>query len=273
MILGISGLAGSGKDAVADILVKHRQCVKVALADPIKRICSDVFGFTNTQLWGPSESRNAPDFRYMVSKEYAEAYEKHKETDAALAAGYARSGWLTPRTALQLLGTEWGRRCYDPIWIEYALRVSNSLLSNNIYMRPVYSPQDGLHYTDRSAAGRRAGNGGLVDGVIIPDVRFRNEVKGLKDAGAKLIRVIRPGAGLKGAAAQHQSETEQLEIPDEDFDCCIFNISTLEALEACVRRVWEGLSTGIWPEPGKLEREAGEADGVTDYMLKRRTDS
>ena len=47
MILGISGLAGSGKDTVADILVKHQQCVKVSFADPLKRICRDVFDFTD----------------------------------------------------------------------------------------------------------------------------------------------------------------------------------------------------------------------------------
>jgi hypothetical protein len=249
MIIGVSGLAGSGKDTVADILVKHRQCVKISFADPLKRICQDVFQFSNEQLWGPSASRNAPDFRYMVGEGYAEAYEKHKETNPELAASYARSGWLTPRVALQLLGTEWGRHCYDTIWVDYALRTSKTVLGSHNLM---YTPQEGI--AERFAYGgcgyeKRddAPPDGGYAGVIIPDVRFKNEVRGLKAAGAKLIRVVRPGAGLKGAAAQHQSETEQLKIPDEDFDSVIRNEESLEVLEAAVLRAWAQLSTESSP--------------------------
>jgi len=46
MIIGVAGNAGSGKDTVADHLVKHHGFVKVALADPLKRICREVFDFS-----------------------------------------------------------------------------------------------------------------------------------------------------------------------------------------------------------------------------------
>ena len=51
MILGISGLAGSGKDQFATYLGPVG-AVTVALADPLKRIARDVYAFTDEQLWG-----------------------------------------------------------------------------------------------------------------------------------------------------------------------------------------------------------------------------
>ncbi len=57
MIIGICGNAGVGKDTTADFLVKTNGFVKVSLADPMKRICQAVYGFSNEQLWGPSEKR------------------------------------------------------------------------------------------------------------------------------------------------------------------------------------------------------------------------
>jgi hypothetical protein len=95
-IIGLSGRAGAGKDTVADILVRERGYTKIALADPLKRICREAFAgkMTDEHLWGPSEKRNEP----------IEAL-----------------GGLTARKALQTLGTEWGRACYPNIWIDKCL--------------------------------------------------------------------------------------------------------------------------------------------------------
>jgi hypothetical protein len=43
--------------------------------------------------------------------------------------------------------------------------------------------------------------------------------------------VVRPGAGLEGSFAQHQSEAEMADIPDELFDTVIQNTGTLENLK------------------------------------------
>lgn len=205
MLIGISGLAGSGKDTCADFLVRNKSFVKVALADPLKRIARDVFDFTDEQLWGPSSSRNAPDERYP--REHGPSPEGR-----CLCCGFgfdlypmslavsAPQCYLTPRYALQQLGTEWGRHCYDPVWIEYALRVADDV-------------------------GREGG------AVVTSDLRFKNEIDAYRKAGAFLIRVVRPGAGLGGSAGQHVSETEQACIPDEAFDAVIVNDGTLEELE------------------------------------------
>ncbi len=202
MIIGISGKAGSGKDAAADVLVRELGFVKVALADPMKRFCMGLWGFSHEQLWGPSAARNAPDPRFPRR-------------------AHGHLECLSPRHALQTLGTEWGRACDEGVWIRYALKVARTL-----------DGSDTLHY-DQAA--------GIVPnewlrhcaGVVIPDVRFRNELDAIRDAGGRVWRVRR-GAGLEGLGGLHASEREQDEIPDADFDVVIRNDGGLAELARAV---------------------------------------
>lgn len=60
----ISGYSGSGKDEFARVFVDELQAPKVGLADPAKRHMADVYGFTESQLFGPSAFRNGGDIRY-----------------------------------------------------------------------------------------------------------------------------------------------------------------------------------------------------------------
>lgn len=207
-IIGITGYAGSGKDTVANILCKEHGFVKVAFADPLKRICKDVFDFTDEQLWGPSEMRNGPDLRYMVSPEYAEAAEREKERDPELSASYAKQGYLTPRHALQQLGTEWGRACYRDVWVNYALRIAAAILSGRrpgSGSWPWYTAKEGLWFDGHSPRSIEDVGSVPYEGVVISDVRFPNEIAALKKKGAQIWRTSH-GHGLEGAAALHQSE-------------------------------------------------------------------
>ena len=196
MIIGLCGSAGSGKDTVADFLVEAGDCVKVALADEIKRICARVFDFSEDQLWGSSEMRNAPDKRYP-----------------------REHGYLTPRFALQQLGTNWGRDCYSNVWVDLTLRTAARVLSGDGYFQ-----DQGLV---RAA-------GGDCQHVVIPDVRFRNEVGAIHAAGGVVWRITREGAGLKGVAGQHVSETEQASIPEGLFSHIIDNSGTRDQLRDAV---------------------------------------
>jgi hypothetical protein len=189
VLLGLSGVAGAGKDTAANILV-DLGFVKISLAMPMKFICKELFDFSDEQLWGPSEARNAPDPRY---------------------------GGLTPRHALQTLGTEWGRACWPDIWVNRALK-------------------DARWYFDYDALG-----------VVVPDVRFRNERAAIETAGGEVWRIVRPGAGLAGAAAAHLSENE---LTDSMFDVShtLVNDGSLEQLAAKVKGLpvlglnWDGRS-------------------------------
>lgn len=210
MIIGICGQAGSGKDTAADFLVKDHGFAKLSFADPMKRFCQEIFDFTDEQLWGPSSARNAPDLRYP--RKFGDGEISADERMVPVATEY-----LTPRYALQKLGTEWGRDCYEPIWVEYALRMAKNL--DGLPGR-MYTAQRGL----------RATMGPALAGVAIPDCRFRNEILAVRNAGGKVIRIVRPGAGLQGAASTHKSETEMNELPDDLFDVILENTGTLERL-------------------------------------------
>lgn len=206
LILGVSGLAGSGKSLVAEYIAHNFNGVQCALADPIKRIVAEVYRFSETQLWGPSEMRNAPDERYprWVADVHGEKVQQY----------------LSPRYALQQLGTEWARDCYQNTWVDHTLRIASEVLSTT----PPYKTYD-----------RRLGvipwNAPAPHQVVvISDVRFQNEIEAVRHAGGKLIRLVRPGAGLSGAAAAHPSEKEQSEIPDEAFDDVIMNDRSKEEL-------------------------------------------
>lgn len=235
MIVGLSGLAASGKDTAADWLAKKHNFAKVALADPLKRIIKDVYNFSDEQLWGPSATRNAPDKRYVRA-----LFERHDWQEDVKDSRYFRCArcqlrgdeatpecavYLTPRFALQQLGTEWGRNCYVNTWVEYGLRTANELLArkspSSDELNVEYSSKDGIFFPMYPVPAYR--------GVAVPDIRFKNEVESFKRAGAKLVRIRRPGAGLGGAAGLHASEQEQLQIPDSAFDAVIENDSTLEA--------------------------------------------
>lgn len=215
MIIGISGVAGAGKDTVADFLVRDHGFVKVALADPLKRIAQEVFRFTDEQLWGGSNKRDEQDKRYLRprGRGIVTRYSEGSEPYEAL--------YLTPRYALQQLGTEWGRNCYENVWVDYALRVAKELLSNHLRE---YHARQGLHWA--------GGTPQTKIGIVIPDVRFKNEIEAIKTAGGKVVRIKREGSGLKGQAAEHASEAEQLTIPDEAFDYVLDNSNgPLSALE------------------------------------------
>lgn len=238
MIIGISGIAGSGKDTLADFLVKENSFVKVALADPLKRIAKEVYEFTDDQLWGPSASRNAPDTRYPRP---CSLCAEHGSIDGRgpcpLCAG-TKTTYLTAREALQTLGTEWGRHRYGNTWVDYAMRRAKKLLPGNRAGHHTYNARDGLQACSCQSDDRHSTHGGRTPwagGVAIPDVRFRNELNAIREGGGKVIRVMRPGAGLKGAAGAHVSETEQTSIQDDEFDHVILNHGSLDDLAALVR--------------------------------------
>lgn len=201
----MTGLAGSGKDAIAEHLVHAHGWQRVALADPMKRFASEIFDWDRETLWGPSDKRNAPDLRYPREG----------------------GGWLTPRHALQQLGTEYGRACYPDVWIDAGLRSAARLLRGGWRYEPWRGDQ---HDPDARAPA----------GVVISDIRFANEDSAILAAGGRVLRVIRRGAGLRGAAGEHTSERG---IDDRYVDHEILNDGTLDDLHRAVSSLLPTLFT------------------------------
>jgi len=96
-IIGLAGLARSGKDTVARMLLEHDRVAAYALADPLKEGCQVLFGLSDDQAWG----------------------DDGKENTIAL---WGRS----PRQLFQRVGTEW-MRGHDPDhWLMRAERELNA---------------------------------------------------------------------------------------------------------------------------------------------------
>jgi len=88
-IIGILGVAGSGKTLVSRHLVEHYGYTRTRFADPLKRMLKFGLGLTDDEVDGDAKMRPIADF-----------------------------GGCTPRHMMQTLGTEWGRRTVHPeIWI------------------------------------------------------------------------------------------------------------------------------------------------------------
>jgi len=243
-ILILVGQAGSGKDTVADFLVKDYGAIKLSLADPMKRFAQKIFLFSNDQLWGPSESRNAihePSLQNSTAF-WQESYDRflnhrHDFLDEMNLDGPKRNkltDWfylvrrlavpktfinevvgLSPRVALQTLGTEFGRAVDKNLWIRFALRAAADLLEGG------YG-----YYRERGIFDFE----GILPPsmVIISDGRFRNELLEVKRVGGMTVKIqnveveSRPEVGVKG----HASEQEQKGIPETWFDFVIRNDKT-----------------------------------------------
>ena len=191
-LIGLSGKAGSGKDTVAGFIPGN--VVRMSFADPLKRFCQEVFDFSDDQVYGPSSERNKPDTRYVRPD----------------------GEYLTPRYALQTLGTEWGRGCFEDVWA--ALGVRKALA----YLKEYPS-----------------------DTVVFTDALFVNEARAIRNAGGEVWRIVRPGAALAGAAGAHPSEMEQ-ESPEfqEHVSTVINNFASLPLLREMVRARFEGRESG-----------------------------
>lgn len=73
---------------------------------------------------------------------------------------------------------------------------------------------------------------GATGPVVFTDTRYRNEASELRFTGVKLVRIVRPGAGLSGPEADHNSETE---LDGWPVDHTITNDGSLADLHSAVR--------------------------------------
>jgi hypothetical protein len=217
LIIGLSGQARTGKDTFANYIARDYRFTRIGLADPMKRFCKEVFDFSDDQLWG--DARDKADGRYF----------RGVVDPDSLSGNY-----LSPRYALQTLGTEWGRDCYPNVWIDYGVRIAKELIDEGY---ATYTEKEGLVLHEKDQ--------GLIGGVVFSDLRFKNEILAIREAGGVLIRIKREGFDGQVGLAGHASEQEQKSIPDSDFDYVIQNppglmyyYSEIDALMRKIRPHW-----------------------------------
>lgn len=248
--IGIHGASSSGKDTAADFIIASFGGEKVSFADPMKHLCRNVLSFTQDQLWGPSENRNQPDGRYAgdmrpgschVARvrlreqgagwvaEVLPHFGPAKQAEALTALGAwledcLRQEGLTPRYALQTLGTEWGRAQDPDMWLKFAA----------------------LDAEKR----------GIEGYAVIPDCRFLNEGAFLQSKSALLIEVLRDGFDGKKAmaagVAAHQSEMERVQQAEAFRKYITTTINNDDTLDTFKERIWGVLSPEVpWAKPSK----------------------
>jgi hypothetical protein len=139
MIVGLVGFAGSGKGTVADVLVDKHNFTKLSFADSVKNCVASVFGWPRHLLEGDTDP----------SRTFREKRDDFWSAKLGIE--------VTPRWALQTMGTEAGRDVFHKdIWI-YSLEKRLSEHKN----------------------------------VVIADVRFPNEIDFIKEKGGFIVRVVR----------------------------------------------------------------------------------
>jgi hypothetical protein len=215
-------IAGAGKDEVAKIFVE-KGWVSISFADVMKRWCKELFDFTDDQLWSGSEKRVEPDRRFP--RELSDIQEAIVRGVKVPREYLFPDPNLTPRYALQKLG-DWGRDCYPDCWADYTLKTAHKALY--IYTEDCkirghkYDPKVGLSPVEVET---------LLMGVVIPDMRFQNEFRRVKEDGGKVIRVKRYCEEFPSVMDDsHISERDILAWGDEVFDHVIENVGDLERL-------------------------------------------
>ena len=191
MIIGICGLIGSGKDTIADHLVKDHKFVKISFADKLKDTVATLFEWDRDLLDGKTEQSRL----WREQEDHFWSKELKKK--------------VTPRYVLQVFGTECMRDgFYDGIWV--------SMLKKKVTENPDIN-------------------------WVIPDVRFENEVKVLKEIGGEVWWVKRGQLPMWFRMYQdigqkpkdvHASEWQWA---NAQFDKVFENDSTINALKSQVQ--------------------------------------
>lgn len=192
-IIGVSGRKSSGKDTICDFFVKSERFKKLALATPLKELCSKVFDIE--MKYFDDEKLKEQELPYFVTVEYhhINKIQRIVAEDWGFDVDYiAQHSFIdfvgmefkTPRQMLQTIGTDMLRtNIRDDIWIVLLFTKIKELSCD----------------------------------IVVSDVRFKNEREALKKAGASLI-LIKRGLDNKDG---HKSENDL--GSENDYDAVINN--------------------------------------------------
>ncbi len=164
-LIGITGKAGSGKDTFASFLEQYASIERYSFAGPLKDACCLLFGWTRHQVDHDREFKDRIDPRWGFS----------------------------PRRAMQLMGTEYGRELLrDDLWVHMA----------EVRLKETTAPT-----------------------MVVTDVRFENEAEWVRKSGGTLVHIVRYDC------KQVEDHASEAGVSMKDGDIVISNLGTIRHLE------------------------------------------
>lgn len=207
------GEKGSGKDTVGGILSLLYGFRKDSFAAPMKEMVKKAFpDYTDEHLYGSTKLRET-------------AYPQYPLNPKMITEGGPTT--VTPRIALQTLGTEWGQGLYPYVWVDSLFqRVRVETMKGN----DLYSPTPPYMFW------------------VVTDGRFEIERERSVEHGAKTVLLMRNrGTGTD----THRSESELRGIPDDKFDYRLNNTGPIEDLGGLVLEMLRAMIPE-WDAPWNL---------------------
>lgn len=186
-VIALKGLAGSGKSTAAKYLEGKGYRI-TSFAAPLKRMMQS-FGLTHAQVYGDK-----------------------KETPTDLLCG------RTPREAMQMLGTEWGRALHPDIWTSYWRCHAEMILNDDREFVVV----DDCRFQNEADVARSIG------GVVIEIVPHINEDG--ESAALDLITSIDGHAGIAGHASEAQDFDPDIIVANDGKSLAAFHANIDEAI-------------------------------------------
>lgn len=205
MLIAFSGTKLAGKDTGAEVLIKRHGFKRIGLADKLKDICSDVFNIPREHMDDPAMKEcpfkaevilTVVNIDSLLRTIARDGFDFDFETTFRnISKNFQGKNLTSIRDMLQTVGTDICRSFIkDDIWLEY--------------VKKELTPESN---------------------IVITDARFQNERDYLRNIGAILVLVHRPGFESKSS---HVSEN-QLGNPS-DYDVIVTNDSTIISLQSSI---------------------------------------
>jgi hypothetical protein len=207
-IFGIVGFKSAGKDTAARYINETFNGTTISLARPLKDFCAELMEVIPANAWyGPTEEREK---LYQVK-----SWSEIRYRALSLWSVYAREWGIEPNGHGEILD----RVMREHLWAQYPEKVSARIVLQKIgteFARAV-DPDLWTKLMLRNAKKALAQGRHLV---TVADVRFPNEVLGIKGSGGKLIRVYDPAYENTD---DHESENALAGYPNWWYDAVVEN--------------------------------------------------
>lgn len=203
-LIGIAGFMASGKDALADILVRDHGYEKTFMSEPLARALYALDPLIDCFFPGAAEL--SAELEYSAPSRYT----RYQEIVDGI--GYTEAKKIPEiRRLLQRLGTEVGREIIGhDTWTKVAAQ--------------------------RLAEIRGAGTPAVITGI-----RFQNELAMVQELGGVTVWIARPGiTGPSAELTQHASERS---VTEDDCTLTIHNRGTLDDLTGAAEWLMQRIDT------------------------------